>query len=141
MIENYRIPPAIKKQLDENFYAAMWKELQTVFGDSILGRDCDLVPNIVYFTGTAGWHRALEKTAPTDVLLYWDDLDWFDSDMFDCEIADEIIKRFVKITNYDKLRAMSYVELADALLDMFAAFYDVEWSKDVVLDFLKEEAE
>jgi hypothetical protein len=43
-------------------------------------------------------------------------------------------------TNYDRIRAMTDEELADALLDMFAAFYDVEWSKEAVLEWLKQEA-
>lgn len=39
----------------------------------------------------------------------------------------------------DKIRAMTDEELADELFDLFAAFYDVEWSKDAVLDWLKQE--
>lgn len=41
----------------------------------------------------------------------------------------------------DKLRQMSDEELADALLDWFEAFYCVEWSRDKILEALKEEAE
>jgi hypothetical protein len=43
------------------------------------------------------------------------------------------------ITNYDRLTAMSVEELAGELLDLFAAFYAVEWSKEVLLDWLKQE--
>lgn len=43
-------------------------------------------------------------------------------------------------TEADKLRAMTDEELADELLNAFAAFYDVEWSKDDILDWLKQEA-
>jgi hypothetical protein len=43
-------------------------------------------------------------------------------------------------TNADRIRAMSDEELADELLTVFAAFYEVEWSKDAVLDWLKKEA-
>ena len=44
------------------------------------------------------------------------------------------------ITNADRIRAMTDEELADELLTVFAAFYEVEWSKDAVLDWLKQEA-
>ena len=43
------------------------------------------------------------------------------------------------ITNADRIRAMTDEELADELLTAFAAFYDVEWSKEAVLDWLKQE--
>lgn len=45
-----------------------------------------------------------------------------------------------KQTNADRIRAMTDEELADELLTAFAAFYDVEWSKEAVLDWLKQEA-
>lgn len=43
-------------------------------------------------------------------------------------------------SNADRIRAMSDEELADELLTAFAAFYEVEWSKDAVFDWLKREA-
>ena len=42
-------------------------------------------------------------------------------------------------TNADRIRAMSDEELAKELLDYFAAFYDVEWTVDMLLDWLKQE--
>jgi hypothetical protein len=45
------------------------------------------------------------------------------------------------MANGDKLRSMTDEELADELFDLFAAFYDVEWSKEVLLDWLKQEAD
>jgi hypothetical protein len=44
-------------------------------------------------------------------------------------------------SNGDRIRSMSDEELADELFDLFAAFYDVEWSKEVLLDWLKQEAQ
>jgi hypothetical protein len=43
-------------------------------------------------------------------------------------------------TNADRIRAMTDEELAKAMLDCFAAFYDVEWSKQDILNWLKQEA-
>ena len=45
------------------------------------------------------------------------------------------------ITNADRIRAMTDEELAETMLDCFAAFYDVEWSKKDILDWLKQEAD
>lgn len=44
-----------------------------------------------------------------------------------------------KPSNADRIRSMTDEELADEFLTAFAAFYDVEWSKDAVLDWLKQE--
>lgn len=46
----------------------------------------------------------------------------------------------LKKTNADRIRAMTDEELAETMLDCFAAFYDVEWSKQDILDWLKQEA-
>ena len=46
----------------------------------------------------------------------------------------------LKKTNADRIRSMTDEELAETMLDCFAAFYDVEWSKQDILDWLKQEA-
>jgi hypothetical protein len=43
-------------------------------------------------------------------------------------------------SNADRIRSMTDEELAEAMLDCFAAFYDVEWSKQDILNWLKQEA-
>lgn len=45
------------------------------------------------------------------------------------------------VTNADRIRAMSDEELADELLEWYAVFSAVEWTKDMILDWLREEAE
>ena len=45
------------------------------------------------------------------------------------------------VTHADHLRSLPDEELADELLDWFAAFYAVEWSKERVLEHLKERYE
>ena len=50
--------------------------------------------------------------------------------------------RFIPKTNADRFRAaMSDEALADEILELFAAFYEVEWSYETLLNWLKEEAE
>lgn len=43
-------------------------------------------------------------------------------------------------TNADKIRDMTDEELADELLEWYAVFSVVEWSKEMILDWLKQEA-
>jgi len=42
-------------------------------------------------------------------------------------------------TNADKIRAMSDEQLADELLEWFACFYAVEWSREQIINYLKQE--
>lgn len=44
-------------------------------------------------------------------------------------------------TNFERFKAMTVDEMADALLDWFAAFYAVEWSKEEIINWLQQEAE
>ena len=43
-------------------------------------------------------------------------------------------------TNADKIRNMTDEEMADEIFGLFAAFYEVEWSKETLLNWLKQEA-
>ena len=43
-------------------------------------------------------------------------------------------------TNGDRIRAMSDEELADELLEWFACFYAIEWSREQIINYLKQEA-
>lgn len=44
-------------------------------------------------------------------------------------------------TNADRIRSMTDEELADELLEWYAVFSAVEWTKDMILDWLRKEAE
>lgn len=43
------------------------------------------------------------------------------------------------VTNADRIRSMTDKELADELLEWYAVFSAVEWTKDMILDWLKQE--
>lgn len=45
-----------------------------------------------------------------------------------------------KLTNADRIRSMTDEELADELLEWYAVFSAVEWTKDMILDWLRKEA-
>ena len=51
----------------------------------------------------------------------------------------ELVRKMQRQTNADRIRAMTDEELAETMLDCFAAFYEVEWSKKDILDWLREE--
>lgn len=42
-------------------------------------------------------------------------------------------------TNADRIRSMTDEDLADELLEWFACFTAVEWTRDMILDWLKKE--
>lgn len=46
----------------------------------------------------------------------------------------------IPVTNAQKIRSMTDEELADELLEWYAVFSAVEWTKDMILDWLRKEA-
>ena len=108
----YEIPKEIKEKIPDYFYYAMAGELVSVFGPYILQH-----PPAGYYdeendewvedgeedyydldTSTGGWCEAFYATCKKLDMQwlydYWRTLAWYDSDIFDGEIEDEIIKRF-----------------------------------------------
>lgn len=53
----------------------------------------------------------------------------------------DLVKQAHIVTNADRIRSMTDEEMADEILGLFAAFYEVEWSKETLLNLLKQEAE
>lgn len=113
MTDNYKIPAEIKALLTEDFYKAMWDELANVFKGATVGIDPFGFPNVEGFTGTCGWHDAFDKCAPKEAIDCYDKLDWWDGDLFDAEIGEELTKRFAKRTHADRIRSMTDEELAE----------------------------
>lgn len=95
---DYKIPEAIKTAIPDCFYFALLDELKNVFGTDILDYDDAGVCGLDYVGGTGGFFRALE-TVCKKLHIEWlseycDGLAWYDSDLFDGEIIDEVIRRF-----------------------------------------------
>ena len=90
----YHIPAYIKSAIPEDFYFVF---LGFVFGILGMPDKNELGEYLCYMDGTAGWYKAFTKTcALFDIPWlkeYYDSLEWYDSDWFDGEIADEIEKR------------------------------------------------
>ena len=97
---DYKIPQEIKSKIPSCFYYALLGELCGVFGSKVFDYDEDGNMCLYYLEGTAGWGAALYMTCrklSIDWLWeYYESLEWDDSDLFDSEISDEIVKEFEK---------------------------------------------
>ena len=96
--EAYKIPDEIKSRIPAYFYYALGGEYVSVIGADALTRDEDGYSRLDYDTGTAGYVAAFKAAcAKLDMQWlaeYWDNLPWYESDMFDGEIAEEVTRRF-----------------------------------------------
>ena len=101
----YKIPLEIKQKIPKYFYYAMGGELVSIFGTEVLiPEDVNdeineyTVYGIDFVISTSGWHEAFKATCKKLdlqwLLDYHKTLEWYDSDLFDDEIAQEIIKYF-----------------------------------------------
>ena len=96
--EKYVIPADIKNRIPEHFYYALGGEFVSVFGRDALIPDEDGLSPLDFCTGTAGYVAALKATCQKLdmgwLLDYWNELPYYQSDVFDGEIADEVTERF-----------------------------------------------
>ena len=86
-------------KIPEYFYPAFAGELVSVFGISVLTPYKDGVNPLLYISGSGGWNMALEmacRKLNMDWMLDWyDKLEWYDSDDFDCELVELIKSKFL----------------------------------------------
>lgn len=98
----YKMPDEIKNKIPKYFPAAFAGELCSTFGPKVFEKDEDNIYNLSYLGGTAGWAEALKMTCKKLGLdwlwKYYNSLDWFDSDLFDGEVEDMIISKFIENT-------------------------------------------
>lgn len=117
MNNDYRIPDEIKSCIPDHFYYALVGELVSVFGCFILRPlDCseydddgvriankdntytepvyDL--NLSTNSGSLAFFATCEKLHMMWLYNYWESLVWYESDIFDGEIENEIIERFLE---------------------------------------------
>lgn len=112
----YKIPKEIKQKIPKYFYYAMGGELVSIFGVQVLTPEDkndvineNTVYEIDFVTSTSGWYEAFKATCKKLdlqwLLNYHETLEWYKSDLFDDEIAQEIIKYF---SSEPKSRGNSY---------------------------------
>lgn len=95
---DYKIPEDIKAIIPDYFYEAFGGELVSVFGVDVLNKNKDGEYGLAFLEGTAGYVEAFRATCKKlgmDWLAdYYDALLWHESDLFDGEISDEVLKQF-----------------------------------------------
>lgn len=97
----YKIPEEILSKIPQHFWPAFAGELVSTFGLFIFEKeeDSDFYA-LNYVSSTNGWNAALRMTCKKLKMKwlfdYYDKLEWWQSDMFDGEFEDLLIKKFVE---------------------------------------------
>ena len=94
----YSIPEEIKVLITDDFLREFRNQLFRIH--KYYGLDTFADDGIPMNTSTAGWFAAFGKacllTDTTELLDYWRSLEWYDSDIFDGELADMLVdKKFI----------------------------------------------
>lgn len=89
----YKIPQEIKEKFTKDFMVDFLINITQVFN---LNEAISYSDDIVYLESTYGWTDAFKNTCHKykieDVLVYYDNLEWYNSDIFDDEIASILIE-------------------------------------------------
>ena len=97
---DYTIPDEIKSRIPEYFYYALGGEYVSIMGADALIRDKDGLSHLDYDAGSSGYAEAFRMTCKklnmNWLFEYWDSLPWYQSDIFDGEISDEVMRCFDK---------------------------------------------
>ena len=101
MIEKYTIPEEIKKLMTYDFLKEFRNQLFAIFE-----LDLETYANRLYgFESTVGWANALQdachNTGKDDIWNYWNELEWYDSDIFDSELSDMLIENRLILPTLD----------------------------------------
>lgn len=91
-MNDYRMPEEIKGRFTKEIMTYFLKEFVNIFS---ITEEVTYFDHVVYREGTNGWYEALKKMCINyeleDVLSYYDNLEWYDSDYFDSDFSDLLI--------------------------------------------------
>lgn len=97
---DYKIPADILTKIPQYFWPAFAGELVSTLGLAVFQKDEDSQYGLYFLGSTFGWNAALrmtcEKLNMKWLFDYYDKLEWWQSDMFDGEFEDLLIKNFVE---------------------------------------------
>lgn len=101
----YSIPENIKEMITDDFLREFRNQLFRINGCYHLGTFAD--EGIPLNTSTSGWYAAFGKAClimgKTDLFDYWNSLEWYDSDIFDGELADMLVDRKLILPDLDEI--------------------------------------
>lgn len=96
----YKVPDEVLSKIPRHFWPAFAGELVSIFGLSIFEKETENGYGLFYVSSTVGWNTALrmtcEKLDMKWLFDYYDKLELWQSDVFDGEIEDLLIKNFVE---------------------------------------------
>lgn len=100
-IQEYKIPKEILAKFSDDFGKVLASELTLVFGNDIFDKYEDVdTRQVIFLTSTIGWAKAFMKNCRDfkliDVLEYYDELEWYDSDTFDDEICKILEEKYIE---------------------------------------------
>lgn len=97
---DYKIPEDIITKIPQYFWPAFAGELVSTLGMVVFQKDEYGQYGLNFVSGTFGWNAALRMTCKKLNMKwlfgYYDKLEWWESDMFDGEFEDLLIKNFVE---------------------------------------------
>lgn len=100
MFFHYDIPKEIKSKIPEYFYYAFGGELLSVFGKDFLTKDDSGNYPLDFSSSSQGYSVAFDMTCKKLDMMwlkeYRDSLPYYDSDLFDGEIDEQVILVFKK---------------------------------------------
>lgn len=89
----YKIPQGVKAKFTKEFMEDFLKELIRIFN---LSEPISYSDSLLYLESTYGWVDAFrcicQKYKLENILTYYDNLEWYDSDLFDDEVGSLMIK-------------------------------------------------
>ena len=117
-MDDYKIPTEILSKIPEYFWAGFVGELVSVFGLDLFDKvDDEECVGADFVTGTSGWNYAFraacDKLNLEWLFDYYDKLDWMRSDVFDGEILDKVLEKFV--SQNGEGTSPYYIHLVDEL--------------------------
>lgn len=94
----YVIPDTIKELITDDFLAVLKEECEKIFGEDLFHKDEFGIAQINCLAGTGGFYTAFanacNKSNSKVLLDYWMQLKWYDSDLLEAEICDNLSERF-----------------------------------------------
>lgn len=94
----YEIPDNIKELFTDGFFTALKEECEKIFGGDLFHKDEFGIAQIDCLAGTGGFYTAFSnacnKSNSKNLLDYWTQLEWYDSDLLEAEICENLSERF-----------------------------------------------